>query len=64
MSKQWWSGFPGGQPFAAFGWGQNARFFEAGEVRMAILSLLSEGPKHGYQLMKELEERSGGYVQG
>jgi DNA-binding MarR family transcriptional regulator len=22
--------------------------------------LLSEGPKHGYQLMKELEERSGG----
>ena len=60
MSKQWWSGFPGGQPFAAFGWGQNARFFEAGEVRMAILSLLSEGPKHGYQLMKELEERSGG----
>ena len=27
---------------------------------LAILSLLSEGPKHGYQLMKELEERSGG----
>jgi DNA-binding PadR family transcriptional regulator len=60
MSKQWWSAFPGGQPWAAFGWGQNARFFESGEVRMAILSLLSEGPKHGYQLMKELEERSGG----
>jgi DNA-binding PadR family transcriptional regulator len=36
------------------------RFFESGEVRLAILSLLSEGPKHGYQLMKELEERSGG----
>jgi DNA-binding transcriptional ArsR family regulator len=27
---------------------------------LAILSLLSEGPKHGYQLMKEMEERSGG----
>jgi DNA-binding PadR family transcriptional regulator len=59
MSKQWWA-FPGGQPWA-FGWGQSApRFFESGEVRMAILSLLSEGPKHGYQLMKEMAERSGG----
>jgi DNA-binding PadR family transcriptional regulator len=40
--------------------GRRARFFESGEVRLAILSLLSEGPKHGYQLMKEMEERSGG----
>jgi DNA-binding PadR family transcriptional regulator len=40
--------------------GGRARFFESGEVRLAILSLLSEGPKHGYQLMKELAERSGG----
>src|ERR1051326_34074 len=62
MSKQWWA-FPGGQPWGAFafGYGQNPpRFFEAGEVRLAILSLLSEGPKHGYQLMKEIAERSGG----
>src|ERR1051326_4835749 len=62
MSKQWWA-FPGGQPWGAFafGYGQNPpRFFEAGEVRLAILSLLSEGPKHGYQLMKEMKERSGG----
>ena len=60
MSKQWWA-TPGSQPWAAFGWGQSSpRFFEAGEVRLAILSLLSEGPKHGYQLMKELAERSGG----
>jgi DNA-binding PadR family transcriptional regulator len=40
--------------------GGRSRFFETGEVRLAILSLLSEGPKHGYQLMKELAERSGG----
>lgn len=45
----------------AFGpWGRRGRFFEAGEVRLAILSLLSEGPRHGYDLMKELESRSGG----
>jgi len=31
-----------------------------GEVRLAILSLLDEGPKHGYQIMKEIQERSGG----
>lgn len=36
------------------------RFFEIGEFRIAILSLLSESPKHGYQLMKEMKERSGG----
>jgi DNA-binding PadR family transcriptional regulator len=48
-------------PFwAPFGFGGGARFFEPGEVRLAILSLLSEGAKHGYQLMRELEERSGG----
>ena len=40
--------------------GGRSRFFESGEVRLAILSLLGEGPKHGYQLMKELAERSGG----
>jgi DNA-binding PadR family transcriptional regulator len=45
---------------AGFAFGSKSRFFESGEVRLAILSLLSEGPKHGYQLMKELAERSGG----
>jgi len=42
------------------GWGRGGRFFGAGEVRIAILSLLSEKPRHGYDLMKELETRSGG----
>ena len=50
----------GAGPWAAFAFGRRGRFFENGEVRLAILSLLSEGPKHGYQLMRELEERSGG----
>jgi DNA-binding PadR family transcriptional regulator len=61
MSKEYWSwAFPGQRPWAAFAFGQTGRFFEAGEVRLAILSLLSEGPKHGYRLMKEMAERSGG----
>jgi DNA-binding PadR family transcriptional regulator len=50
MNRGWWQwGAPGG-----------SRFFEGGEVRLAILSLLSESPKNGYQLMKEMKERSGG----
>jgi len=31
-----------------------------GEVRTAILALLTEQPMHGYQLIREIEERSGG----
>jgi DNA-binding PadR family transcriptional regulator len=45
---------------AAFPWMGRQRFFEPGEVRLALLSLLSEAPKHGYQLMKELQDISGG----
>ena len=37
-----------------------SRFFGPGEVRLALLSLLEQGPKHGYELMKDLEARSGG----
>src|SRR6266567_2975697 len=65
MSKQFW-GFTGAyrfnrdSPWQGFGFGRGPRFFEAGEIRLAILSLLSEGPKHGYQLMKEMKDRSGG----
>lgn len=42
-------------------WGGWGRFFGAGEVRLALLSLLENEPKHGYQLMKDLESRSGGF---
>src|SRR3954462_9176764 len=31
-----------------------------GDIRAAILALLNEGPMHGHQIMRELEERSGG----
>ena len=31
-----------------------------GDIRAAILALLVEGPMHGYQIMRELAERSGG----
>jgi hypothetical protein len=34
------------------------RFFRPGELRLALLSLLSDGPQHGYELMRQLESRS------
>lgn len=54
---RWWGGgdWPGVGP-----WGRWSRFFDIGEVRLALLSLLDSGPKHGYQLIKDLEGRSSG----
>jgi DNA-binding PadR family transcriptional regulator len=47
--------------WAAFGpLGGRRRFFESGQVRLAVLSLLKEGPKHGYEVIKQFEVRSGG----
>jgi DNA-binding PadR family transcriptional regulator len=36
------------------------RFFEHGDLRFVVLALLEERPRHGYELMKELEDRTGG----
>lgn len=36
------------------------RFFEHGDLRVVVLALLEEQPRHGYELIKELEERTGG----
>jgi DNA-binding PadR family transcriptional regulator len=61
----WWRGgmgapfFGGGFPWGGRG-GRWGRFFGPGEVRLALLSMLESGPKHGYELMKELETKSGG----
>src|SRR5271157_5752835 len=60
MRHEHWSSQGSFWPWASLTFGGRSRFFGSGEVRLAILSLLSEGPKHGYQLMKELAERSGG----
>ena len=45
--RGWWPGPPG--PKAS-----------RGDVRAAILALLREEPRNGYQIMSEIEERSGG----
>ncbi len=53
-----WFGPPFGGPFrGAPGHGGRAR---RGDVRAAILALLSERPMHGYEIIQELVERTGG----
>jgi DNA-binding PadR family transcriptional regulator len=41
-------------------WGGRRQRMRRGNVRAAILLLLEDTPRNGYQLMQELEERSGG----
>jgi DNA-binding PadR family transcriptional regulator len=42
------------------GWGDKPRN-RRGEIKFILLGLLSERPQHGYELMKELESRGGGF---
>jgi DNA-binding PadR family transcriptional regulator len=34
--------------------------FEQGDLKYVVLQLLAEKPRHGYEIIKELEERFGG----
>ncbi|HVV33187.1 MAG TPA: PadR family transcriptional regulator [Vitreimonas sp.] len=55
-------GFGGG---GRHGWGRHGhgggrRMFEQGDLRFLVLSMIAEKPRHGYELIKEIEERTGG----
>ncbi len=41
--------------------GPGGRRGKRGDVRAAILALLSEQPRHGYEIIREIGERSGGF---
>ena len=62
-------GFGPGFPFGPGGWGgrggprgprRRGPMFGAGEVKFVILRLLKEKPRHGYEVIKALEEKMGG----
>lgn len=42
------------------GRGEGKRFFERGKFKFALLELLASEPMHGYQLIKTMEEKTGG----
>ena len=54
-----WGGRPGrgrsrGGPFGG------GRMFDQGHLKFVILRLLDEKPRHGYEIIKEIEDRFGG----
>ena len=47
------------------GWGRRhrrrrGRIFEQGDLRFLILGLIAEKPRHGYEIIKAIEEETGG----
>lgn len=42
------------------GRGGRRRLFEGGELRLVMLLLIEEAPRHGYDVIRELEARTGG----
>jgi DNA-binding PadR family transcriptional regulator len=49
-------GFGGGPPFG----GPGERFFGRGDLKYVILELLKEQPRHGYDIIRALEDRMRG----
>jgi len=62
MRRGWgWQGF--GPGFTGFGFGRAGRrrqWFGAGDMKYVILKLLKDKPRHGYEVMKDLEEQMHG----
>jgi DNA-binding PadR family transcriptional regulator len=51
-------GFGGDASMAGYGAG---RKISSGDLQLLILALLADKPRHGYELIKELDERSKGF---
>jgi DNA-binding PadR family transcriptional regulator len=53
-------------PFGEGAWGRKGRrggrgrVFGSGELRLVLLKLIADEPRHGYELMKAIEELTGG----
>ncbi len=40
--------------------GRSGRMFDHGELRLVVLALIAERPRHGYEIIKEIEDRVAG----
>ena len=54
------SSFWGRGPRGRHGRGRMGRMFEQGDLKYVILQLIDDKPRHGYDIIKALEERSHG----
>jgi DNA-binding PadR family transcriptional regulator len=53
-------GGPWGGGGSRRGSGRRGRMFGQGELRLALLKLIADQPRHGYELIKAIEELTGG----
>jgi DNA-binding PadR family transcriptional regulator len=63
FGSRWGRDRPGRHPrgeHGGGGWGDERRT-RRGDIKFILLELLSERPRHGYELIKELETRYGGF---
>lgn len=42
------------------GHGRGPKMFDAGAMRYVVLQLIADKPRHGYDIIKEIEQRAGG----
>lgn len=49
-----------GRHWRGGGEGREGRVFDSGDLRLVILAMLAEKPRHGYEIIKALGERVGG----
>jgi DNA-binding PadR family transcriptional regulator len=47
-------------PGSGRGGGGRRRMFDGGELRLVLLKLIADKPRHGYDLIRAIEERTGG----
>ncbi len=40
--------------------GRGPKMFDAGAMRYVVLQLIAEKPRHGYEIIKEIEQKAGG----
>ncbi len=58
FAKHW--GRTSGRRFGGGFGGREGRVFDSGELKLVILAMIAEKPRHGYDLIKDLGERVGG----
>ena len=67
MARRGWGQFAGGGGMGGEGWGNMGgnfrigRMLASGDLRLVALYLIEQQPRHGYDLIKAIEEKSGGF---